>query len=135
MATSNQVKTYLAYWFQLGKKVVIQGGQEAVLPHPVISGNRYSDQFEACWNYLQSPESGDCYLEGTAQTITELLSDQWEVSDCARCAMPVPILSVGINALECPCIDLPTWPNTELPQPRSPVDTNARLNQIRERLT
>jgi len=135
MATSNQVKTYLAYWFQLGKKVVIQGGQEAVLPQPVIAGNRYSDQFEACWNYLQSSESGDCYLEGTAQTITELLSDQCEVSDCARCAMPVPILSVGINALECPCIDLPTWPNTELPQPRAPVDTTARLSQIRERLT
>lgn len=134
MASSDQVRQYLAYWFQLGKQVLLQGGGKAVLPQPVIAGDRYSDAFEACWQQIQSPDSGDCYLEGTEQTIAELLSDGWEVTDCARCAMPVPIRSVGMNALECPCIDLPTWPNTELPQPRPPVSSATRLAAIRERL-
>jgi len=134
MASSDQVRKYLAYWFQLGKKVFLQGGHKAVLPRPVIAGDRYSDSFEACWQQIQSPDAGDCYLEGTEQTIAELLSDGWEVTDCARCTMPVPIRSIGLNVLECPCVDLPTWPNTELPQPRSPVSSTARLEAIREQL-
>ncbi|MFB8791195.1 MAG: hypothetical protein U7123_20670 [Potamolinea sp.] len=35
----------------------------------------------------------------------------------------------------CPCNDLPMWPNTEVPLPREPVDSKARLNTIRDRLS
>jgi hypothetical protein len=134
MASSNQVKKYLAYWFQLGKKVLIRGGRDTLLPQPVISGDRYSQQFEECWSQIQSSNSGDCYLEGSDQTIAELLTDQWELEDCSRCAMPIPVQSVGLPALTCPCHDLSGWPNQELPQPRSPIDSTERLNDIRQRL-
>ncbi|MEO1209173.1 MAG: hypothetical protein AAFX78_06495 [Cyanobacteria bacterium J06638_20] len=134
MASDQQVKQYVAYWFQLGKRVMLRNGREAVLPEPVIQGDRYSEAFEACWKRLQSPESGDCYLEGTSQTIQELLSTDWNISPCARCGMPVPMLDLGVMDMGCPCADLQNWPNDELPRPRPPIDSNSRLGSIRDRL-
>jgi hypothetical protein len=134
MASSQQVRQYLAYWFQLGKGVVLENGHRTVLPRPVLAGSIYSSEFEECWQQLVAPNAGDAYLEGTQPTIAELLTPAWQIDPCARCAMPIPVKIVGLNALECPCIDIPTWPNTDIPQPRSPVDTRDRLAQIRDRL-
>lgn len=134
MASSAQVKQYLAYWFQLGKKIQVNGGKEALLPQPVIQGDRYSDEFENCWQRVTAADAGDCYLEGTSQTVAELLSPAWEVNPCARCEMPVPVPNLGVKSLECPCNDLPSWPDTSIPQPRSPVSSQAQLSQIRDRL-
>jgi hypothetical protein len=113
---------------------VIDNGQTALLPEPVIQGDRYSQEFEDCWQLVRAPESGDCHLEGTHQTIAELLSPAWDVMGCARCSMPVPMLTVGTPDLECPCIDLPTWPNLEVPMPRAPISSQSRLIEIRDRL-
>jgi hypothetical protein len=134
MASSSQVKQYLAYWFQLGKKAIVQNGQQSLLPQPVIQGDRYSREFEDCWQFLLSPESGDCYLEGTSQTIDQLLSSEWELADCPRCEMPVPLREIGLQDAGCPCSDLLTWPNLELPLPRSPVNTQQHLGELRRRL-
>jgi hypothetical protein len=119
MATSSQVKQYLAYWFQLGKKAIVQNGQQSLLPQPVVRGDAYSREFEDCWHFILSPESGDCYLEGTPQTIKQLLSPEWEI---------------GVQPAGCPCSDLPSWPNRELPIPRSPINTQKYLNEICRRL-
>lgn len=134
MASEEQVKQYLAYWFQLGKKVVLRNGQETLLPKSVIQGDHYSQDFESCWQLILSPASGDCYLENTSETIAQLLSPSWDVSPCARCAMPVPVRQAGMPPELCPCQDLANWPDTEAPAPRSPVDSQARLRLIRERL-
>ncbi|MBD2016721.1 hypothetical protein H6F96_22490 [Microcoleus sp. FACHB-53] len=134
MASEQQVKRYLAYWFQLGKKVLIGNGDSAVLPQSVIAGDRYSDDFERIWQLILSPESGDCYLDGTDQTIAELLMSKWVIEPCVRCEMPVPIINIGLPPELCPCNDLPTWPNTEIPAPREPVSSQTRLSQIRDRL-
>lgn len=134
MASEEHVKRYLGYWFQLGKKVLIRNGQAAVLPEPLIVGDHYSQEFESLWQQLLSPDSGDCYLEGTEQTIAELLTPKWSVTACARCEMPVPLEDMGMPPELCPCNDLPTWPNPELPAPRSPISTQDRLRNIRDRL-
>lgn len=135
MASEQQVRQYLAYWFQLGKGVVIQSTKKILLPRPVIQGNRYSSEFESTWKQITAQPAGDCYLEGTSQTIKDLLSPGWEINPCARCSMPVPFRSPGLPpSLECPCSDLPDWPNTEIPQPREPVDNDTQLMQIRDRL-
>ena len=134
MASEHQVRQYIAYWFQLGKKVLIHNGKEALLPQPVIRGDRYSEEFESCWQKIISPASGDCHLEGTQETIAQLLAPGWDVSPCGRCQMPVPIKTVGMPPELCPCNDLPNWPNTEVPQPRSPVSSQSRLIEIRDRL-
>lgn len=134
MASQEHVRQYLAYWFQLGKRVLIHGGRESMLPQPVIQGNRYSAEFEACWRRIMTAGAGDCYLEGTPQTIQELLSPTWDISPCSRCDMPVPMLSLGATVPSCPCSDMPSWPDLGLPRPRSPVDSNAHLSQIRDRL-
>ena len=134
MASQQEVKQYLAYWFQLGKKVVFGNGEVRLLPQQVIKGDRYSDEFEECWQKIISPEAGDCYLEGTQETIEQLLTAAWEVNPCARCTMPVPVRNVGMPPELCPCNDLSNWPNTELPQPRSPVNTKDQLTAIRDRL-
>jgi hypothetical protein len=42
MASESEVRKYIAYWFQLGKKVLIRNGSEALLPKSVIAGDRYS---------------------------------------------------------------------------------------------
>lgn len=134
MASEHQVKQYLAYWFQLGKRVMIKGGEDSLLPRPVIQGARYSQEFEDCWQRVKSSDSGDCYLEATNQTIAELLSPAWEINPCSRCSMPVPIRSIGVPSLDCPCIDVPDWPNTEMPLPRAPIDNQNMLLRIRDRL-
>jgi hypothetical protein len=135
MASQDQVKQYLAYWFQLGKKVLIRSGQEAVLPQPVIAGARYSEEFEAVWQQLLSPNSGDCYLEGTNETIAQLLTPAWELNPCGRCSMPVPMRSAGLPPEVCPCNDLSDWPHTGVPLPRAPVNSQTHLKDIRDRLS
>lgn len=134
MASPDQVKQYLAYWFQLGKRVLLHGGREVISPQPIITGDRYSPEFEACWQRVTDSTSGDCYLEGTHQTIGELLSSAWEIQPCARCEMPVPMPDLGVMGLGCPCEDLPFWPDLETPKPRSPVSSAHQLGQIRDRL-
>lgn len=134
MASPEQVRQYLAYWFQLGKRVLVHGGREALVANPVIQGDRYSPEFEAIWQRVTAPNAGDCNLEGTHETVAELLSPGWVLSACARCGMPVPMIELGMPPASCPCADLHNWPDTELPQPRSPVSTNDRLQQIRDRL-
>jgi len=134
MANKQEVKEYLAHWFQLGKSVVIDRSNIVLLPQTVIAGNRYSDEFEQCWQQIISPATGDCYLEGTHQTIAELLSPGWEMNPCFRCDMPVGVRSLGMPPEVCPCHHLPGWPNTELPMPRGPIDTQKSLKQISERL-
>ncbi len=134
MATKHEVRRYLAYWFQLGKKVMTGNGAASLLPQPVIEGDRYSEEFEKCWLQILSPETGDCYLEGTHETIAELLTPAWDMLPCSRCEMPVPMRNLGMPALACPCNDLSTWPNTELPAPRDPVNNQEQLMAIRVRL-
>ena len=79
MASKQAVKQYLAYWFQLGKKVVIGSNGKAILPQPIMQGGGYSQEFENCWQQITSPDAGESYLEGTAETINELLTDTWQV--------------------------------------------------------
>jgi hypothetical protein len=135
MASTDQVKEYLAFWFQLGKGLVVKNSSQIQLPEPVIQGDRYSPQFEACWQRVIQSEGKNCYLEGTTQTVEQLLSSEWDVTDCARCDMPVPTLSLGMRSPGCPCEDMPLWPNTELPMPRIPVNSQVQLDQIRDRLS
>jgi hypothetical protein len=134
MASQEQVKEYLAYWFQLGKKVLIHNGQAALYPQPVIEGDHYSRAFEACWQQILLPESGICYLEGTEQTVEQLLSSAWIINSCPRCQMPVPMIDLGVQSPGCPCLDLPSWPNPEIPAPRSPINNSTYLNRIKDRL-
>ena len=139
MASTDQVRQYLAYWMQLGKPVVIadnrsSNGTSKILPQPVIQGDRFSPAFEDCWRQVMAANLNRSYLEGTEQSLGELLTPDWELSACARCTMPVPVKTQGVPSLTCPCTDLSSWPNTELPMPRSPVSSDTRLNQIRDRL-
>ncbi|MDJ1183790.1 hypothetical protein [Roseofilum casamattae] len=134
MASANQVRQYLGHWFQLGRKVYIHNGDRALLPDPVIHGHRYSQGFEDCWEILMSPESGDCYLQDTDQTIAQLLTPEWDIVMCCRCVMPIPMTMGARDCMSCPCRDLATWPNLDLPQPRSPIDNQAALNSLRQRL-
>ena len=134
MASAEEVKKYLAYWFQLGKGVVLGNGSEIILPQPVFRGASYSKEFEDCWQRLIAADSHDCHLEGTIQTIEQLLAPNWDITSCARCEMPIPMVKLGIQDTSCPCNDLPLWPNTEIPHPRGSVDTKQGIDSIRDRL-
>ncbi|NEP15261.1 MAG: hypothetical protein F6K14_34860 [Symploca sp. SIO2C1] len=48
--------------------------------------------------------------------------------------MPIPIKIAGIPTPVCPCHDLLTWPNTELPVPREPINSQDNLRAICDRL-
>ncbi|MDY6786037.1 MAG: hypothetical protein SW833_26400 [Cyanobacteriota bacterium] len=132
--TAQQVKKYLAHWFQLGKKVVNRQSQQTFLPRPLFEGASYSKEFERCWEAVSGSKSDEFYLEGADCTIAELLSPAWEIASCSRCEMPIPVKSLGVPSLNCPCSDLAGWPNTELPQPRSAVESQVCLQRIRTRL-
>ena len=135
MASPNYVKQYIAYWLQLGKRVFVGNAGEILLPpKSIIKGDRYSQEFEKYWQKIISPEIGECYLEGTRETIQDLLSPNWDILPCARCQMPVALIHRGIQLNSCPCSDLGNWPNMELPKPRSPIDNSIHLKKICFRL-
>ena len=133
MASEQQVKQYLAYWFQLGKRVIVENGLESMLPSPIISNNHYSDEFENCWQVVLA-KADSSYLEGTDQTIATLLTPKWDLTSCVRCSMPVPMPNLGIASSDCPCSDLMGWPNMDLPLPRSPVNSETLLSKIQNRI-
>ncbi|WP_373479621.1 hypothetical protein [Geminocystis sp.] len=134
MASATEVKKYLAYWLQLGKKILIPSRNLSLLPSKIICGEGYSIEFEQCWELVADKKTGDCYLEGTKQTIQQLLSSKWEISNCARCAMPVPIIQLGIQDADCVCSDIKNWPNNELPKPREPINSKDKLKNIQKSL-
>jgi hypothetical protein len=134
MALETDVKSYLACWMQLGTKVWWQKGQSWYQVQNVLENTRYSPEFESCWDRVSAEASGDCYLEGTTITLQELLSDTWDIVDCARCNMPVALPIAGVPPSDCPCQDLSNWPNTEIPCPRAPVNSQDHLKALQHRL-
>jgi len=134
MASQFQVKAYLAQWFQLGKKVVATDRGDAYLPHRIFYGEGYSPEFEASWRQILAEANG-IHLEGTDQTIADLLGGEWEIQSCARCQMPIPTSKYCWSSMTCPCSDMTTWPNETLPKPRAmPARNQMRLRALRMRL-
>ncbi|MEM9275586.1 MAG: hypothetical protein AAGA80_21880 [Cyanobacteria bacterium P01_F01_bin.143] len=135
MASTDQVKQYLACWFQLGKKLVVDNGSEILCPETVVINNRYSSEFEDCWQKVLARGGANCYLEGVEPTIDLLFSSRWDIASCAKCQMPVPQLELGLRSCPaCPCVDLPFWPNFDLPIPRCPIDNQSHLKRIKASL-
>ena len=135
MASREQVKTYLACWFQLRKKLISHDGTEISFANSTINGDRYSPEFEACWQEIITRKGKNYHLEGTESTIEDLLSSKWNIVACARCNMPTPQLELGVQSTTCPCGDLPLWPNLELPLPHPPIDSNSHIAKIQSRLS
>ncbi len=134
MATQEQVRNFLAHWFQLGKPVVLADDRGECLPAPVFYQGSYSQSFENCWHQIMVTSGQDCYLKGTTQSIAMMLSPGWEVTACARCAMPVAIPTLGMMTFPCPCNDLYSWPNYDAPVPRAAVKDEHHLSDIQRRL-
>ena len=134
MASHLEVKKYLAHWFQLGKGVLSDKHSSVYLPEKIIQGDRYSDDFEQCWEAMMQEDPGQLYLRGTDQSVADLLSPAWEIVSCARCEMPIPLPLTKQDPPPCTCDDLPNWPNEELPRPRMPVNSHDHLAKMRSRL-
>jgi hypothetical protein len=134
MASQDQVRNFLAHWFQLGKPVVLAEDRGECLPDPVFQNGHYSQAFEDCWHRVMVTSGQDCYLKGTSQSIAAMLSPAWDVTPCARCEMPIVIPTAGTMTELCPCNDLATWPSTEIPMPRTAVDNQHHLTALRQRL-
>ena len=135
MATPEQVKEYLACWFQLGKSIEITGKDRVAPFKSILHGDRYSREFESCWENILRSQGQGFFLEGTEQSIHELFSSRWEMQSCSRCQLPVPVRESGHQSLLCPCIDVPGWPNLELPTPRSPINNQSHLGRICDRVS
>ncbi len=134
MSNYDAVKKYFAQWLQMGKKVFMKNQNKLVGMNCVVRGESYTNEFEQLWAEISDPRSGDVYLEGTDESVQELLSPKWEVIACARCAMPVPIGMGPQVAQICPCDDLGCSPNLEAIAPREPVITAKHLTRIMSRL-
>ena len=133
MASLQKVQDYLAYWFQLGKPILLRHHKTQCLPAPLFQGAQLSPAFEHCWQQImECPEQS--FLKGTDESIAELLSDAWDIESCARCIMPIPMVVRGIKVSPCPCADLPSWPNETVPSPRPAVCSHTHLDRLRERL-
>ena len=134
MASPNDVKKYLAHWFQLGKGVLHEKDDTVYLPKSVIQGDRYSDEFEQCWQAIMQLNPDTLYLRGTEQSLADLFSPAWEIVSCARCDMPIPLTHKQLPSTPCTCEDLDNWPNEDLPRPRLPVSNHNHLARLRSRL-
>ena len=132
MATTTEVKDYIAQWMQLGKKIILNDrpiGTTEVLHH-----DHYSAEFEQMWAQAAAAPS-KAYLDGTDQSIANLLDPKWDMSNCVRCGMLAPCIEVGPRETAvCPCADLELWPDLETVTPRSPVSSDVRLHQIHDRI-
>lgn len=134
MADTLDIKRYLAYWFQLGKSVALQKSDRLILPKVVSVGGEYSGEFERCWEEIVAEDLANCFLDGSPVSLAELSSGEWEIVGCARCQMPVPLPIGKLSPEFCPCHDLPTWPNTTLPFPRTPEVVNQRWQELQKHL-
>jgi hypothetical protein len=136
MALPIHVKTYLAYWFQLGRGLRMPPADRLVKPRTVLADGDYSRDFELIWSQLVADPkmAAQSYLDGTEQTIAQLLEPTWEIHDCARCSLPVPMKAVGLPTLSCPCEDLTNLPNLEELPPRAPIDSQHILQNLCQRL-
>ncbi|MEM9904307.1 MAG: hypothetical protein AAF921_04700 [Cyanobacteria bacterium P01_D01_bin.44] len=134
MASQEQVREYLAYWFQLGKRVILRNGEAACRPQPVLQGDQLSPEFEACWAQVMEKGGSDCYMEGTSVTLDKLLTAEWDIDECARCELPVAVPTTPYTIEPCPCNDLMHWPNFEAPYPHLPVNSKVRLTNLHSRL-
>ena len=133
MADATEVKNYLGHWFQLGRGIVFPHSNRLILPSPIFAGQSFSQAFEDCWQIILDSKE-DCYLEGTEQTLKSLLGGDWEIICCARCSLPVPVSPAAIPSCLCPCTDLKSWPNLELPLPRLPANQAYVLRQVQGKL-
>lgn len=134
LTAADPIKVYLAHWFQLGKKLYFKTGQIGVCPNPVLIPGGYSQDFETLWQQITSGQAGDCYLEGTNETIAQLRQHHWDIIHCARCLMPIALPQSGLSPFNCPCAGLENWPNLELPSPRCPADSQTHLSGLQARL-
>jgi hypothetical protein len=135
MASDQDIRTYLAMWFQLGKSVVCHTTGRSIRPKNIHQIDRYSPEFEKIWHTIsQSPHN--YYLAGTDQSIQTLQSSAWEINDCARCEMPIPMCVDCTTNGGCTCQDLSfLWPNYEVPSPHLPVNNANALHTLCDRLT
>jgi hypothetical protein len=133
MALAADVKKYVACWMQLGTQVQVDN-ESPVQLNQIVQGEQYSKEFEMLWNrILERAEAA--YLSSTPTSIQQLMEPTWDIIHCARCVMPVAVLSAGVQAADCPCQELDNWPNLELPCPRPPVDSKTQLEGIQNRLS
>ncbi len=133
MATHQEIRQYLAHWFQLGKPLILNGTSHCITP--TLNTDRPSREFEQIWQQiLEMPHLA--YLEGSAVDLGQLLTGIWEIADCARCEMPIPLKAAGIpiSAIPCTCDNMTTWPNQNTLPPHSPINTTDRLHQLRKTL-
>lgn len=134
MASQAQVRDFLAHWFQLGKPIVLAEDRGEYLPEPIYYQGGYSQSFEECWHKIMVTSGQGCHLKGTSQSVAEMLSPAWTVTACARCEMPIAIPELGTPKSLCPCDDLRSWPNYDVPVPRQAVDSDRRLSDIHQRV-
>jgi hypothetical protein len=135
MASRTLVKNYLAQWMQMGKTVSLAAHSEQVYIHNILQGEKYSPLFNKLWDEISEAKNQEAYLTGTDQTISDLLSNQWEIIACARCNLLVPTIGVGPRApVCCPCDDLPNHPNLDLVSPHLPVQLVTHLEALCDRL-
>lgn len=132
MATHQEIRHYLTHWFQLGKRIIINGTPHTIAP--TLNTDRPSAEFEILWQeILANPHLA--YLEDSEIDLAQLLTGTWEIVDCARCEMPIPLKIAGIIDNHCICQNMDTWPNSDTLEPHNPINTTQHLQQLRQRLT
>jgi hypothetical protein len=132
MATHQEIRHYLTHWFQLGKRIIINSTPRTIAP--TLNTDRPSAEFETLWQeILANPHLA--YLEDSEIDLAQLLTGTWEIIDCARCEMPVPLKIAGIIDNHCICQNMDTWPNSDTLEPHNPINTTQQLQQLRQRLT
>jgi hypothetical protein len=136
MASSEQVKRYIASWLQLGRTIAIDNssGTVTLSANKVVEGDKYTREFESIWQQVSGLNSQNSYLEGTSEPIAQLLTPRWEIVPCSVCNMLVTAPQVGIKIATCPCHDLPSWPDNSVPVPTGAINSQVTLQEIRDRL-
>jgi hypothetical protein len=135
MAARTLVKNYLAQWMQMGKSVSLSNHGEDIRIYKILQGEKYSPLFNKLWDEIIAHKTEEAHLSGTGQTISDLLSNKWDIIACARCNLLVPCIEMGPRVpVCCPCDDLPNHPNLDSISPHVSVTLAEHVDELCDRL-
>jgi signal transduction histidine kinase len=96
MADLKALKSYVAYYVSRGKSIRSPFQGDLSFQGIVYQHTGYHPQFQQFWESLQQQRDFDeLSIVGDRLSFQQLLQQDWDISPCARCDLPIPTPSVA----------------------------------------
>lgn len=105
---------YVAHFISRGKVVVSQTAGKLIYKDRVYQNTGYAPEFNEFWSRLRSrPDFEQLYLEGDVYYFGQFLNGSFEVGECVRCDLQIPI-PLGMHQYQGSCHLCDKHPTTNM---------------------